>query len=130
MDGKCSTIPIRDAVIQAKRNLSSLIHWHFVFVLAPHLGESTNALMNPLVAINLFTASRRSHGILSNDGIDGLLKNVSNWNYICITPTSWQVENRIQIWKLIFTYLRLVAIISRRAITSTWSVQWQLSDEL
>jgi len=44
-----------------------------MLVLAAHLSERTNAFMDPLVTIDLFTAHgscRRGHVCLSNNGID------------------------------------------------------------
>jgi len=74
LDRECSTVPVRDAVVQTERYLRGLIHGHFVFILAPHLGESANPFMNPFIAINLLAATwRRDYGILSNYGVNGLL---------------------------------------------------------
>lgn len=82
IDSIGASIPVWKAMVQAKRHLSFLVHRHLMLVLASHLGKSTNTLMDPLVAINLFTTTRwvrwgRDSSRLSDDSVNLKLKIVS-----------------------------------------------------
>ncbi len=63
-------------MIETKRNLGDLVRRHLMLILASHLRECTNALMDPFIAIDLLTTWRRSHGAC-NDRIDMKLGEVS-----------------------------------------------------
>lgn len=72
-------------MIETERELSSLVHGHFMLILAPHLGETTNTLMDPLVTVDLLLSDDRQgstirHGYrgtrvtLGHDGVNSGLK--------------------------------------------------------
>ena len=72
-------------MVETKRELGCLVKWHLMLVLAAKLGESTNSLVNPLIAVDLLATRRlyssRSCGRVGSgfrdDGVDFLLKSVS-----------------------------------------------------
>jgi len=78
-------VPGRKAMVETKRELSCLVKWHLVLVLAAKLGESANSLVDPLIAVDLQAArrlysSRSCGGVGSrfrDDGVDFPLKSVS-----------------------------------------------------
>lgn len=47
-------------MVETKRELSSLVQRHLVLVLASKLGESTDTLVDPLIAVDLVSTHRLS----------------------------------------------------------------------
>ena len=66
-------------MVETQGQLSSLVGWHFMLVFATKLGECTNSLVNPLVAIDLLAAAGRGRRVLgsSYDVVDLHLNKVS-----------------------------------------------------
>ena len=51
-----TSIPVRESVVEAKAYLGFLVSWHLMLVLASHLSEGTNTLVDPLITIDLLAA--------------------------------------------------------------------------
>jgi hypothetical protein len=51
------TIPVRKTMVETESHLGSLVHGHLMLVLATHLGECADALVDPFVAIDLLSTT-------------------------------------------------------------------------
>ena len=75
LNGLSALVPDRKTMVEAQRELGCLIHRHLMFILASKLGKGTDALVNPLVAVDLLSTTGLGRGngrcsCLSDNGID------------------------------------------------------------
>ena len=70
LNGLGTLVPSRNPMVKTKRELGCLVEGHFVLVFASKLGESTDSLMDPLIAIDLLATRsfwrNRRYGIVGS----------------------------------------------------------------
>lgn len=72
-----ATIPIGEAMVETKSDLSGLVGRHDVLVLATHLCESTGTLMDPLVAVDFLATRGGLEDSVGKDVVDMYLYEIS-----------------------------------------------------
>lgn len=72
VDGVGASIPIRNTVVEAERQLCGLVLWHIVSIFTAHLGKGADSLMDPLVTVDFLSTAdgRRNRRGLSDDSVD------------------------------------------------------------
>jgi len=140
-----TTVPCWQTMVEAKELLGRTIHRHLMTVLTSHLSECTNTLMDPLVAVNLLTATLRVWlGIMSwarswtwrrtlrrtwswdwtvsrNDSVNLLLRNVSNLMLLSI------MELQLNEARCIHTYLRRIIKIRTSMMLVGVGTRWTVA---